>query len=61
MIVNKLVAEIGKAMRNPGTVARLEQQALLPVLDTPEQFAASLKEEQQNWASFIRQHNILPE
>jgi tripartite-type tricarboxylate transporter receptor subunit TctC len=60
-IVNKLVAEIGKAMRNPATAARLEQQSLLPVFDTPEQFAASLKEEQQNWAAFIRQHNILPE
>ena len=60
-LVKRLAAEIGKAMRNPAIVARLEQLALLPVLDTPEQFALSLKEEQQNWASFIRQHNIQPE
>ena len=60
-LVKRLAAEIGKAMKNPATLARLEQLALLPVLDTPEQFALSLKEEQQNWASFIRQHNIQPE
>ena len=48
-------------MKNPATLARLDQLALLPVADTPEQFAASLKEEQAMWGSFIRQHNITPE
>ena len=52
---------VAKAMRAPATAQRLEQLALLPVFDTPEQFAASLKDEQQNWASFIRQHNITPD
>ncbi len=60
-VVRRLAAEIGKAMKNPANAARLEQQALLPVFDTPEAFAASLKEEQQIWAAFIRQHNIVPE
>jgi peptide/nickel transport system permease protein len=27
----------------------------------PEQFAASLKQEQQNWGNFIRAHNITAE
>ena len=39
----------------------LAEQALLPVFDTPEQFAASLKEEQRNWGDFIRSHNIVAE
>ena len=60
-LVKRLAAEISKAMKNPATAARLEQQALLPVFDTPEQFAASLKDEQQLWAGFIRQHNIVPD
>ena len=60
-MVRRLAAEIGKAMKNPANAAWLEQQALLPVFDTPETFAASLKEEQQIWAAFIRQHNIVPE
>ncbi|MFZ2650380.1 MAG: tripartite tricarboxylate transporter substrate binding protein [Burkholderiaceae bacterium] len=60
-IVKRLAEEIGKAVRNPATAHKLEQLALLPVFDTPDQFAASLKEEQQNWGLFIRQHNITPE
>ncbi len=60
-LVKRLAAEISKAMKNPATAARLEQQALLPVFDSPEQFAASLKDEQQWWAGFIRQHNIVPD
>ena len=60
-LVKRIAAEVAKAMRNPATAARLDQQALLPVFDTPEQFTAALKEEQQNWGSFIRQHNIQPD
>ena len=60
-IVRRLAAEIAKASKNPAVLARLDQLALLPVADTPEQFAASLKEEQAMWGSFIRQHNITPD
>jgi tripartite-type tricarboxylate transporter receptor subunit TctC len=60
-LVKRMADEIAKAMKSPALAAKLEQQALLPVFDTPEQFAASLKEEQQNWGSFIRQHNIQPD
>ena len=60
-IVKRMADEIAKAMKSPALAAKLEQQALLPVFDTPEQFAASLKEEQQNWGAFIRQHNIQPD
>lgn len=60
-LVKRIAAEVAKAMKQPAAAARLEQQALLPVFDTPEQFATSLKEEQQNWASFIRAQNIQPD
>jgi tripartite-type tricarboxylate transporter receptor subunit TctC len=60
-LVQRVAQEVARAMKSPATAARLEQQALLPVFDTPEQFAASLKQEQHNWASFIRAHNIKPE
>jgi len=60
-LVTRISSEIQKAMTNPSLVQRLEQQALVPVADTPTQFAASLKEEQQNWGSFIKQHNIQPD
>ncbi len=60
-IVNRLALEIGKAMKDPTNVNKLEQQALLPVFDTPEQFSASLRDEQLMWGNFIRQHNIQPD
>ncbi|HEY6514312.1 MAG TPA: tripartite tricarboxylate transporter substrate binding protein [Burkholderiaceae bacterium] len=60
-LVQRVAAEVARAMKQPATAAKLEQQALLPVFDTPEQFAASLRQEQQNWGSFIRQHNITAE
>ena len=60
-LVRRIAAEVSKALKTPSVAARLEQQALLPVADTPEAFAASLKEEQQMWGAFIRQHNIQPE
>jgi tripartite-type tricarboxylate transporter receptor subunit TctC len=60
-VVNRIAGEIQKAMKDPALVHKLEQQALVPVADTPEQFAASLKEEQQNWGTFIKQQNIQPE
>ena len=61
VIVQRLAGAIASAMKLPANAARLEQLALLPVFDTPSQFAASLKEEQQSWAAFIRQHHITPD
>ena len=60
-LVKRIADEVAKAMKNPATALRLEQQALNPVFDTPEQFAASLRIEQQNWGQFIRAHNITPD
>ena len=60
-VVQRLSAEIAKGLKLPANAARLDQLALLPVFDTPAQFAASLKEEQQVWAAFIKQQGITPE
>jgi tripartite-type tricarboxylate transporter receptor subunit TctC len=60
-LVNRIAAEVTKAMQNPAAAQKLEQLALLPVFDTPEKFAASLKEEQQNWGAFIKAQNIQPD
>ena len=60
-VVRRMAEEVGKVMRNPAHAAKLEQLSLLPVFDTPEQFAASLKEEQAFWAGFIRQHGVQPD
>ena len=60
-LVQRVAHEVARAMKQPATAARLEQQALLPVFDTPEHFAQSLRQEQDNWGRFIRAHDIKPE
>jgi tripartite-type tricarboxylate transporter receptor subunit TctC len=59
-IVQRLGAEIGRAMRLPALAEKLGAQALVPVFDTPEEFAASLKRERDRWAAFIRRNGIEP-
>ena len=59
-IVQRLGAEIGRAMRVPAVAEKLGAQALVPVFDTPEKFAASLKQERDRWAAFIRRNGIEP-
>jgi tripartite-type tricarboxylate transporter receptor subunit TctC len=60
-IVRKLSAEIQKALHNPAVVQRLDQQALIPVHDTPEQFGADLHKEREHWGAFIRKNGITPD
>ncbi|MDB5900471.1 MAG: hypothetical protein JWP41_4073 [Ramlibacter sp.] len=60
-IIKKLSAEIDKAFKTPAVVQRLHAQALIPVHDTPEAFAADLRKERQHWGEFIRKNNIQPE
>jgi tripartite-type tricarboxylate transporter receptor subunit TctC len=60
-LVQRVAQEVARAMKTPAVAAKLEQQALLPQFDTPEQFTASLRQEQQNWGSFIRAHYISAE
>jgi tripartite-type tricarboxylate transporter receptor subunit TctC len=42
-IVDKLNAELVKALADPGVASKLSQQTLDPLPMTPEQFAARLK------------------
>lgn len=57
-IVKRMGDEIRRALRTPSVVQRLEQQALIPVVDTPEEFAAELRKEREHWGQFIRRNNI---
>ncbi len=60
-VVGRLVGEIRRALQSPALAARLEAQALTPVLDTPQEFAESLKKESDAWAEFIRRTGIVLE
>ncbi len=60
-LVQRLNAEINKAMRMPANAKRLHDQGQIPVFETPEQFADSLKKSRAIWGAFIRRNNIVAE
>jgi len=59
--VQRLGAEVVKAMKSPPILEKLEAQDMIPVFDTPEAFAASLKKEREMWAAVIRRNAITTE
>ena len=60
-VVQRMSAEIAAAMRSKAIADKLAQQMLVPVFDTPAEFAASLKKERDGWAQFIRRNKIQPD
>jgi len=60
-IVQRLGAEVVKAMKSPPILEKLKAQDMIPVFDTPEAFAASLKKEREMWAAVIRRNAITTE
>lgn len=57
-IIQRLSAEIARAMKSSPLADKLESMALVPAFDTPEQFAAQLKKDRQIWNEFIRRSGI---
>lgn len=57
--VQRLSAEIIKVMKSPVFKEWLDSQGFVPIFDTPDEFAASLKRERTMWAGVIRRNNIV--
>jgi tripartite-type tricarboxylate transporter receptor subunit TctC len=57
-IVNRLNAEVVKALRDPEVSAKLTGLGLEIIADSPEQFAAFLQSEGKKWLPLIRSLNI---
>ena len=57
-IVNRLNAEVVKAVRDPDVSAKLNGLGLEIIADSPEQFAAFLQNEGRKWLPLIRSLNI---
>jgi tripartite-type tricarboxylate transporter receptor subunit TctC len=60
-VIQRMSAEIVTLMKTPAFRDRLDATALLPVFDTPEDFAAVLKKERARYAEVIRRNNITVE
>ena len=53
-IMQRLSAELMKAMKGATLAARLDELGLIPVFDTPDEAAARLRKEREMWAAFVK-------
>ena len=60
-IVQRVSAEIVKLMKTPALREKLDSRVLIPVFDTPDEFAAVLRQERTKYANLIRRYNITAE
>jgi tripartite-type tricarboxylate transporter receptor subunit TctC len=60
-IIDKLHAEIVKAMRSPEVLSRLTAEGAEVVASSPQEFAARVRNDIEKWNKVIRQAGIKPE
>jgi len=60
-IVRRMSAEIVALMKSPAYRERLDARAMVPIYDTPEQFASVLSKERAKYAELIRRNKISAE
>ncbi|HEX8884126.1 MAG TPA: tripartite tricarboxylate transporter substrate binding protein [Noviherbaspirillum sp.] len=60
-VVQRLNAEVMKALAQPALVATLEAEGSVPMHGTPEQAARFIRAEQEKWGSLIREAGIKPD
>jgi tripartite-type tricarboxylate transporter receptor subunit TctC len=60
-VVDRLNAEVNKALKEPDLIAKLAQEGMLPAGGTSAEFAALIATEIKNWKETARAANIQPE
>jgi tripartite-type tricarboxylate transporter receptor subunit TctC len=60
-VIERLAAEIAKAVREPATVERLTRIGVEPLGNTPEQFAESLRRDAPVWRHAVKAAGIKPD
>ncbi|MDH5263752.1 MAG: tripartite tricarboxylate transporter substrate binding protein [Betaproteobacteria bacterium] len=60
-VIDRLARAVGKALRDPETLARLESIGVQPLGSTPQALDALMRDEQGLWARFVKEHGIEPE
>jgi tripartite-type tricarboxylate transporter receptor subunit TctC len=60
-IVNALQAECLKGFNSPSIKSQMEAQGLSVIVDTPDHFAAFVRQENQKWGSFVKSLNMVIE
>jgi tripartite-type tricarboxylate transporter receptor subunit TctC len=59
-IVDKLNAEINKAIRKPEVLAAWEKQGAVPLVMTPAEFDAYLRKDIEKWAGVVKAAGLVP-
>ena len=57
-VVDRLQAEVRKIVTDPAFAARLQEQGLTGIANTPVQFAATLRTEQDKWTRLVRERRL---
>lgn len=57
-VIERLHQEIKRIVQDPAFAARLQEQGLSGIANTPEQFASALKTESQQWAKLVRERQL---
>jgi tripartite-type tricarboxylate transporter receptor subunit TctC len=60
-IVDKISRELMRIVKLPDVQARLNEQTLVPVGDSPESFARTLKQDMSTWAQIVTGAGIKPQ
>lgn len=57
-IVDRLQAEVRKIVTDPTFAARLKEQGLIGIANTPAEFAGVLKSEQEKWGRLVKERQL---
>jgi tripartite-type tricarboxylate transporter receptor subunit TctC len=57
-VVDKIQRDTAKVLADPAFKAKLAEQGMTPVGDTPKAFAASIEDESVKWAQVIRDRKL---
>jgi tripartite-type tricarboxylate transporter receptor subunit TctC len=57
-VVERIYQDTVKVLKSPDIVARFEQLGMVPVGNTPNDFAAAIKDESGRWAKIIKQRKL---
>jgi tripartite-type tricarboxylate transporter receptor subunit TctC len=60
-VVDRLNAEVNKALKDPDLIAKLAHEGMLPAGGTPAEFRSTIATEIKNWKETGRAANIKPE
>jgi tripartite-type tricarboxylate transporter receptor subunit TctC len=60
-VIEKISRELMRIVKLPDVQARLNEQTLVPVGDSPESFAKTLKQDMALWAAIVSGAGIKPQ